>query len=299
MTSTELAKLDEQSLIRRMEQARWTAALAPQDRRALAEIGALYGLDPIMSELILYEGKPYITLAGMIRKAHDAKGFEGVEDRPMTEDERKAYGIKQPVAWIAKVYRRGFRVPTVGTGGADPVNPLRSNAAAGKPGNPIERENPQIMARSRAIRQALRLAFPHSLPFAELPSAEERGIDLETGEILEGQVTVVETPGEDSYEDKPGIDEEGFDSPAHSTGDLAPGELTASALPEAHEEAAAKEDGIRKLKSLAAQKGKEVVGWFAFTFGHPLEQGSVDELVDAIDKVSRWPDFKPGAKGHK
>jgi len=178
MTSQALARADEQTLAQRIAQARWLGQLSPQDRTTLARLAIEYRLDPLMGELVLYEGRPYISLSGMIRLAHEHPEFEGVEDRPMTTEEREAYGITQPIAWIAKIYRRRFRVPTVGTGAADPQRPFRNN--------PVERERPQWMARARAIRQALRLAFPHSTPF-RLEAAEERGVvvDQRTGEVVE------------------------------------------------------------------------------------------------------------------
>ena len=49
----------------------------------------------------------------LLRRAHDDPRFAGVEDRPMTREEREAYGFKAPVAWIARVYRSDWRVPAV------------------------------------------------------------------------------------------------------------------------------------------------------------------------------------------
>ncbi len=194
MTTTQLATADEKSLVQRMEGARWLAQLPPNDKKALAQLSVQYGLDPLMGELTLYEGKPYISVNGMVRIAHEHPAFEGLEDRPMTEEEKQAYGITQRVGWIALVYRKGWRAPVKGTGAADPDRPFRNN--------PVERERPQWMARARAIRQALRLAFPHSVPF-RFGMADERGrvIDVSSGEIVDGE-PVQESESQRAQEDE-------------------------------------------------------------------------------------------------
>lgn len=185
MSGQELALANESTMLARIKTARWLKNVSAEDQASLAQLSNLYGFDPLMQELIIYEGKPYITVAGLIRMAHRQKLFAGVEDRPMTEGERKQYGYAAPLCWIAKVYRKDWHVPAVGTGKADPEKPFRNNM--------IEKDHPEWMARSRALRQALKLAFPHFLPFEQMDSAEERGIDPETGEIIEGQV--FEVPG--------------------------------------------------------------------------------------------------------
>lgn len=185
MTGQEMVVANENTMLARIKTARWLKNVSAEDQRSLAQLSNLYGFDPLMKELIIYEGSPYITVAGLIRMAHRQKMFAGVEDRPMTEDERKQYGYTAPLCWIAKVYRKDWHVPAVGTGKADPNKPYRENM--------IEKHHPEWMARSRALRQALKLAFPHFLPFEQMESAEERGIDPETGEIIEGQV--FEVPG--------------------------------------------------------------------------------------------------------
>ncbi len=194
LESRALATIDQRQMTQRISHARWLKDLSADDRIALAELAVRYSLDPVMNELVIYEGKPYITVGGLIRTAHRQPAFAGLEDRPMTAEEKTAYGIKAPVAWIVKIYRRDWQVPVVGTGVGDPANPLRNN--------PVERNNPQWMARSRAIRQAIKLAFPHSLPF---DSAEDRGvnIDVETGEIIDTTASVVEEPQANGHQAQP------------------------------------------------------------------------------------------------
>lgn len=231
MTEQSLAKADEKQLAVRIEQARWLKELTPQDRTSLAHLCVKYGLDPLLKEMTLYEGAPYITVNGLIRIAHRQKEFAGIEDRPMTQEEQQQYHYKAPFAWIVKVYRTDWKCAAIGTGTGDPANPLRNN--------PIERMRPEWMARSRAIRQALKLAFPHSLPFEEIAAAEERGIDPETGEILEAawpQMRVVESEPEAAMGE--------FADPS----DLAPS--GPSDVSEPQDEDAAKQDMREKIEAV-------------------------------------------------
>ena len=304
LATTELAKMDEKSLVQRMEGAKWLTQMAPQDKTALAQLSIQYGLDPLMGELTIYEGKPYISVNGMVRVAHENPLFEGLEDRPMTSEEKQSYGITQRIGWIAKVYRKGWRVPVVGTGAADPEKPFRNN--------PVERERPQWMARARAIRQALRLAFPAAVPF-KLPYQEERGafeaeiagdfIDQETGEIvdprltakvvvdgrvIEGQIGEIEgEPGESVrlggfLDDEPELSFDDSDLPeptAEEAGD-AQSDLFAEArraelLEGLHQKVDTKRDGWKRLTN-----------YFELQYGCPPEQGTAAQLEAAYQYVT-------------
>ncbi len=183
MSDTALAIYSEKQMLQRIQGARWLGEMTAQERTDLSQLAVAYQLDPIMGELIIYEHRPYIPLAGYIRIAHRQQECEGVEDRPMTAEEKLAYGLKAPVCWIAKIYRKGWRVPVTGIGEANPNDPRRKN--------PIERTDPHFLARSRSLRQAFKLAFPHALP--NLPSAEERGEVAEAAtNVIEVQARVVD-----------------------------------------------------------------------------------------------------------
>ncbi len=275
--STALAKMDEKALVQRMEGAKWLNQMQPQDKRALAQLSLQYGLDPLMGELTIYEGKPYISVNGMVRVAHENPLFEGLEDRPMTQEEKQAYGITQKIGWIAKVYRKGWRVPVVGTGAADPDRPFRNN--------PVERDRPQWMARSRAIRQALRLAFPAAVPF-KMAAAEERGVivDTTTGEIIDASpvrpnLTVVEgeavTP--DDEPDLPFDDSEfpeptaGEEEAEQERGDLFTESRRADLLAGIHQAVDGKRDGWKRF-----------CNWWGTQYDGTPEQGTVEQLERAL-----------------
>lgn len=66
----------------------------PNDARqieALAIVALAYGLDPMMGELIPYQGKPYITVQGRRRKDAEAKHHGKISFRLLTEAELEFY----------------------------------------------------------------------------------------------------------------------------------------------------------------------------------------------------------------
>jgi predicted RNA-binding Zn-ribbon protein involved in translation (DUF1610 family) len=298
MTTTELVKADPTALVKRMEGARWLADLAPQDKRVLADLAIAYGLDPLMGEMTMYEKRPYISVNGMIRVAHEHPLFEGLEDRPMSQEEKQAYGITQKIGWIAKVYRRGWRAPSVGTGAADPDRPFRNN--------PVERERPQWMARSRAIRQALRLAFPAAVPF-KARFMEERGeyIDAETGEIHGGEVDEVDKPYESGRTEAEIIAEiENYTPPTEAEVDAAdvvdesdrPEPTQQEAPPKRFDAAESQRvDLLAAIKDLAKQvwsigTEKALLTYWSMHFkecGPSPEQGTVKDLTELHDGLAK------------
>lgn len=168
--------------------------LTPIQAGELARVAIAYGLDPMLQELIIYQGKLYCTIDGRIRKANEHQQYDGLECNPATDEERKAFRCSdEEHLWIARVWRKDRRVPFVGYG----------RASGAKDRNPVSRDYGQEMAQKRAKHRALRDAF--SLP---LPGAEEEGglpgvivehapryVEPSTGEILEGEAVALEPPG--------------------------------------------------------------------------------------------------------
>jgi len=63
----------------------------PEQIVALARVAAAYGLDPLMQELIPYQGKPFITIAGR-RRLDNAAGYRpSITFRFLTADEKTGY----------------------------------------------------------------------------------------------------------------------------------------------------------------------------------------------------------------
>lgn len=161
--------------------------MTPQQAGQLARLACAYGLDPFASEIILYQGRPYLTIDGRMRVANTHKAFDGLECVPATEDERKAFRCRDDEhLWKATVWRRDRRVPTVAFG----------RASSGD-GNPVSTKWAQEMAQKRAKHRALRDAFSIPLPGAE-ESIEDGGAAYVIDEgrpvpgVIEGEVTVVD-----------------------------------------------------------------------------------------------------------
>lgn len=163
--------------------------MTPLQAATLARLALMYGLDPLAGELTVYEGKPFVTIDGRLRKANEHPQFDGIEDpREATPEERQAWRCKEDeFMFVATAWRKDRRLPFVGkgrAGGKYERNYLVSNNDRG----------PEL-ARKRAIVNALRMAF--SMP---LPSLEEEAqhtvraqvIDHQTGEILEPSTRATE-----------------------------------------------------------------------------------------------------------
>ncbi len=195
MTSTEIMTADERTLLQRMEGCRWSKDMQPAERRMFAGLAIRYGLDPLMGHLVWYEGKPLVALDGHINIANRNPKFKGVDARPMTAEEKTAYGLEnEPYAWICYAFKEGMQAPSIGTGTANPNKPYRSklDPRTGEwiGGNIVERERPWSMARARSINQALRVYFPLDIP--GVGYAEDAGITVDgKGNIIDGSFRVV------------------------------------------------------------------------------------------------------------
>lgn len=75
----------------------WPDKLTPQEQGALARIHELYGLDPLLKEIIVLGGNLYTTRAGITRcaKRDPAKAPVSVQIIPATKEEREAAGCVQ------------------------------------------------------------------------------------------------------------------------------------------------------------------------------------------------------------
>ncbi|KKM13664.1 hypothetical protein LCGC14_1714020 [marine sediment metagenome] len=205
MDSKALELMDKQGMLARIEQAKFPQNLTPQDKAMLAEVATSYGLDPLMGELMIYQGRPYVSIDARYRKAQESGQLAGVETRPATRDEREAWEIPDGDIFMrSEVYRKGIARPFVGWGR------VKAKEFAKKDGYlPVE-VNPQRMGEKRAEAQALRKGF--NLP---LPSLEGETSDP----FIEGEFTVA--PVEIGVGDPPAdaIDqEEGPDATSEQPG---------------------------------------------------------------------------------
>ena len=171
METTALQKLDQQQMIQRVNQARFPKDLTVADRQLIAKVAIEYGLDPLFGELMIYQGRPYVTIDARRRKAQETGELDGISARPATNGEKKARRVPdEDYLFVAEVWKKGGAHPYEGVGR------VKESETKGDPHLPIVKD-PAAQAEKRAEAQALRRAF--HLP---LPSFEE---------VVEGDFTEV------------------------------------------------------------------------------------------------------------
>ncbi len=67
----------------------WPQTATPQQLQLIAKAALAYGLDPLMGELILYQGKPFIGIDGRRRLDSRAGHHPSIKFRPLTAEEKE------------------------------------------------------------------------------------------------------------------------------------------------------------------------------------------------------------------
>jgi len=191
MESKELMTMDETKMLERVEMARFPQELKQPEKLLLAQVAITYGFDPLMGEVTIYQGRPFVSIDGRYRKAQETEMLDGVETRPATKQEKEDWQIPEGDYFFrSDVYVKGAHHSFTGWGR------VRAVETKGNSNLPIVK-NPQRMAEKRAEAMALRKAFHIPLPSAEdigSPDNEEKPlVDRTTGEIVKAKVTVVES----------------------------------------------------------------------------------------------------------
>lgn len=138
---------------------------SPEQARTIARIAIAYGLDPLLEELIPYQGRPYLTFDGRIRIADQHEQYDGYDHGPVLGDELKALRpVGDEVVWKCAVYRKDRSRPTVAYG----------RAGGPQDRNPLSKNDPVTMAQKRAIHRALRAAFPVPIPEVDEPLSRQQ-----------------------------------------------------------------------------------------------------------------------------
>jgi len=189
MDSVALMKLGEDGMLARIKQAKFPQALKPEEEAMVAEIALSYGLDPIMNELSIYQGRPYPTVNAWYRKSQETGHFDGMNSRPATEQERKERNANEgDYLYCVEVWRKGSAHPFVGWGRVtkSEIEKARAQAKAHnrqEDALPIVKD-PDRMAEKRGEMAGMRKAFSIPMP----PISFEEAIESEV------KVTVIDTP---------------------------------------------------------------------------------------------------------
>lgn len=154
---------------------------------ALAYVTLAYGLDPFMGDVWpipqRYKGKVvgYRLMFGITARrkvAHRSGEYNGCNFRWLTEDEAQLLGVDLKKGWkgiACHVWRRGITHAFVGFGVVSPSDPSKMNHGQ--------------LAKLRAERAALKMAFPVELPgVVEAMGGLEVDVDATDQEIVEGEL---------------------------------------------------------------------------------------------------------------
>jgi len=135
--------------------------LSPEQRRgALVAFGVHTGLRPELGEVMIYQGRFYVTMLGRIRTAHKNGLFDGMQARPAPSFDKRNAGYEvEDIVWVSDVYRRGSARPFRGWGKVTRAEIDKARAGEKTRFTPIA-SHPVEMARKRAEYDGLRLAFP-------------------------------------------------------------------------------------------------------------------------------------------
>ena len=187
MDSIALMKMDKPGMVARIEQAKWPAALKPEEKALVATVALSYGLDPILNELSIYQGRPYPTINAWYRKSQETGQFDGMDSRPATDVERAERNAEDgDLLYRCEVWRKGATHAFVGWG------KVLAKERKGNEHLPIVKYSDR-MCEKRSEMQAMRKAFSIPMPtmsFEEIPGVGK--VDTRSGEIIEGEAREIE-----------------------------------------------------------------------------------------------------------
>jgi len=139
-----------------------------------------YKLDPV-TDITIYEGRPWITIEGWGRLLRRHPDFRGLECRPLTPEEREQWGYALDdlvIEACVKTLNWGEIRARGKVSGSEREAALNRSKQSGKRAAPIA-VHPVEIAEKRAIARAGRLAFGQELP------DDEQIADLMQTEITE------------------------------------------------------------------------------------------------------------------
>jgi len=261
METTALKKLDPKQMLQRVSQAKWPKDLTQADLGLIAKVCTDYGLDPLFGELMIYQGRPYVTIDARRRKAQETGQLDGISARPATTAEREARKVPaEDYLFVAEVRVKGASFPFVGWGR------VQESETSGSQFLPIVKD-PAAQAEKRAEAQALRRAFHMPLPSAE--------------EIIEGEFAVLpevkEAPKSKSRPQKadlrptapPTINQDNTVQPLQDTSKRKADEITEADIPDA--------TALLKIANAVwSIQPKELWDELNYTSQHNFEDAGVD-----------------------
>lgn len=202
MDSKALMNMDKTAMLERIGQAKFPSSMTKADFAMLAEVSISYGLDPLMQELMIYQGNPYPTINARYRKAQESGRFDGINTRPATPEERKARHCEDgDLLYCAEVWVKGSSHPFIGWGRVTRKEIKKAIAQAQAHNRQEDAlplvKDPDRQCEKRAEAMGLRKAFSMPVPFQSWEEFEEkRAEETEETIAIEGVGKVGKKTGE-------------------------------------------------------------------------------------------------------
>jgi hypothetical protein len=167
----------------------------------MARVASELKLDILREEVIWYQGRPYVTIKGLVRLLNRHPQFDNFELEPASEELRKAMRVArdEEQVWVCRLWRKDRSRSAIGYGRATPEDTFvgygrieKEDAAGGSAQAPSAGSGqafrtPAVveMAQERAIRHAAQGAFAWEfMSTLEEPASEEhRRVDPENGDV--------------------------------------------------------------------------------------------------------------------
>ena len=163
----------------------WPQTMTPDQKALMVQVALAYGLDPLMGELVIYQGKPLVTINARRRKDVEAGHHPSIKFRFLTAEEKQGYldagaineGDLVQVGILTTEW--GNTVETIGKvtkAEREAPSPRSVRGLA----HPIVADNPIEMCQKRAEARARLMAYG-PIPLPSSPS-------IMAGVIIEGEL---------------------------------------------------------------------------------------------------------------
>lgn len=189
-------------MIGRAEQAikanLWPSIMTPAVKALMVHTALAYGLDPLMGELVLYQGKPLVTINARRRRDAEAGHHPTIKFRFLTPEEKAGY-VEAGAMEEGDLIQHGTIVTEYGNSFETIGKVTRKERKSGK--QPVATDNPIEMAQKRCEAR-LRLMAYGPIP---LPRGMAEAV-LEQGQVVEGEILNEHEPEDrhDPYDPPPG-----------------------------------------------------------------------------------------------
>jgi hypothetical protein len=174
-----------------------------QQAQLMAYVASAYGLDPFMGEIMPFQGKPYITIAGRRRKDEEAGHFASLRHRPLTTEEKEWYleaDAMKDGDLCGMTVLKDERGNVIEAFWKVTREEREAKTERGSFKSPVVVNNPIEMGQKRGERRAREILWgPIALPKGLDPAIRP----LEEGDFVEGEARWVDESQEVSAPPKP------------------------------------------------------------------------------------------------